>query len=364
MGRKRVKLVLDAIVTPAVVLKDRKKSRKPVASAHTDRPKSNGAYFKEEKPFEFYSTGCRLLDCCVSGNGKGWAENQVINLVGDKATGKSLLACEAAANYLSKYPNAKVWYRDVEARFDKGYVASLGIPVSRFDMNSSLFTVEDVFEDMQRKAVTAKRGLYVVDSLDALSDRSELGRAMDEGTYGANKAKKLSELFRRLHQKLSQCGISVIFISQIRDKIGVRFGERYSRAGGKSLDFYASQIVWLSVVKSLNRTVDGVERQVGELVRAKVKKCSVGPPFRTCDFPILFNYGVCDVSASVGWLQQVRATKEVGLDSKEVKRLSSLKSVASMDKEEYDYWRDILGKKVRRVWKRIEASFSINRHKY
>ena len=254
---------------------------KRVRLKHSD----GGMYFEPARSVDLVSSGCQLLDCCLGG---GWAE-RVVNLVGDKSTGKTLLACELAANYLRKYPKASVWYREVEAAFDEDYVAALGIPVKRFDRREDCLTVEDVFEELQQLIENGLHGLYVIDSLDALSDRAETKRDMNDGTYGAEKAKKLSQLFRRLIQGLAKAKIMVMVVSQVRDKIGVRFGDRHTRTGGRALDFYASQVVYLSQIKRLKRSVKGVDRPVGIEVRAQVKKNKVGPPFRECDFPILLD---------------------------------------------------------------------------
>ena len=189
------------------------------------KPKPN-AYYEQEAQVGFYSSGCTGLDCCLSRDGKGWVE-KIVNIVGDRSSGKSLLACEAAANYLKKYPDAHVWYRDVEAAFDWDYIESLGIPISQFDRAGDAFCVEDVFDELTGLIKKKERGLYVVDSLDALTDRAEVERDIDKATYGTQKAAKMSQMFRRLNRGLSKCEISVIFISQVRDKIGVTFGERH-----------------------------------------------------------------------------------------------------------------------------------------
>src|ERR1019366_4415396 len=101
------------------------------------------------------------------------------------------------------------------------------------------------------KTKPGQPGLYILDSLDALSDRAELERKIDEPSFGAGKAKQMSQLFRRLIRKINKTDVAVIIISQIRDNIGVRFGDKTTRSGGHALDFYASQVLKLAHLKNI-----------------------------------------------------------------------------------------------------------------
>ena len=260
---------------------------------------SGGLYFSSEKKnYQFISSGCTVLDCVLGG---GWPLGRIVNVVGDRSTGKTLLAMEAIANFFPKYDNGWVRYVEAESAFDEDYASALGIPMSRVESKNDLDTVEAVFEDLDSISYE-EPGLYIVDCLDALSDKAEMDRGIGEGSYGAAKAKKLSELFRRLVRKLAQKNIFVMIISQVRDNIGATFGEKHSRSGGKALDFYASQILWLAHIKTLKRTINKVERPTGITVRARCKKNKIGLPFRQCDFDIRFGYGIDDIGASTEFL--------------------------------------------------------------
>ena len=112
------------------------------------------------------------------------------------------------------------------------------------------------------------------------------------------KQKKLGELFRRLTQKINKKNMLLVIVSQIRDAIGVTFGETKRRSGGKALDFYAYQIVWL-YNKGLAKDGDittGIE------IKANVKKNRVWKPFRIANFNILFEYGIDDLGSMVDYL--------------------------------------------------------------
>lgn len=265
-----------------------------------------GLYFSSpKKGLDFIPTGCVVLDCVLGG---GWPLGRIVNVVGDKSTGKTLLAMEAIANFFLKYDNGRSWYNEAEAAFDVDYAKALGIPMERVEKLESYDTVEAVVEHLEGVLERIKGpGLYILDSLDALSDEAEMGRGIRDSSYGASKAKKMSELFRRLVRKVKQKQICVMIISQVRDNIGVTFGEKHGRSGGKALDFYASQVLWLAHIKTLKQKRATVERPIGILIRAKCKKNKVGLPFRECQFNIRFGYGVEDTEASEEFLREIGA---------------------------------------------------------
>jgi recombination protein RecA len=287
------------------------------------------------------------------------------NIVGDKSTGKTLLAIEAAANFAKKYPGHPIWYREIEAAFDRDYAGQLGLPLHAVDFGppEGFFTVEDVFEDMNRQiAAKPAAGLYIVDSWDALSDRAELENPIDKGSFGAAKAKKASELFRRLNQHMSDANITIMIISQLRDKIGVTFGERHSRSGGHALDFYASQVLWLAHLGQIKKTRRGVQRAIGVNIKARCKKNKVGLPFREAEFPIEFYFGVNDLEASVNWLKEVKGLGKAGLDEDKAKKL--IASAEEYSAEEYREYCKNLRRVVRSLWNDIDEGFLPKRRKY
>lgn len=332
-----------------------------------------GAYFTSDKEdLEFISTGCHLLNCVISGTGKGgWVLGRIANLVGDKSTGKTLLAIEACANFIRDYPEGKIYYREAEAAFDQAYAAALGMPVEDIDFgDEDFFTVEDMYEDMVRVLEELEKkgnppALYIVDSLDALSDRAEQARALDEGTYGANKPKQLSQMFRRLVQKIEKSRMCVIIISQVRDAIGVSFGDKHTRSGGRALDFYCSQIVWLNHMGMMKKTSGGVERVIGVSIRARCKKNKISLPQRECEFDIRFGYGVDDLAASLDWLVTVKKLDALGLEAADKKAAGKfLNQVEKLPDDDYFAKLDEVGAAVTDVWQEIERRFLPERRKY
>lgn len=325
------------------------------------------AYFPPLKSVTFLHSGCTLLDCVLGG---GWALGRVANIVGDKSTGKTLLAIEATANFARSFPKGKIWYREAEAAFDEEYAASLGLPTKRVDfgpegIGTQWNTIEDIFEDLDKELTALPDdvpGLYIIDSLDALSSRAELKRDVEKGTFGLEKQKMLGNLFRQLIRILGKKKVLVIFISQIRDKIGVTFGEKYTRSGGKSLDFYATHVLWLAHLERITRTVKGVKRATGVRVKAQCKKNKVGLPFRDCEFGLEFGYGILDVEASLDWLEEVKAVDRLNLEGAKLETwLEAYYLAAGTDRRVFE---DRARAAVLAAWQEVEGRFAPTRRKY
>lgn len=293
--------------------------RRPVAGApalaRRATSEASASYFasgSDKTNLQFVSSGCALMDEALGG---GYALGRVANVVGDKSSGKTLKAMEMLANFLLRYPKGWARYAEAEAAFDNDYAAALGIPVDRIIMNAKgapMATVEEWYEDLKGLLESKDGpGIYILDSLDALSDGAELDAEFDAASYGGTKPKQIGKLFRLLVAELEAKDVLLVIVSQLRDKLNVSYGETKTRSGGKALDYYASHIVWLREVEKLKRTISGVERVVGLGVEAYVKKNKVGLPFRKAQYPILFGYGIDDMTASAEWLLEVGREKRL-----------------------------------------------------
>jgi recombination protein RecA len=296
--------------------------------------------------------------------GGGWPFGRVVNIVGDKSVGKTLLAEEAMAIFQKKYAK-KPWYRETEAAFDPSYFTELGGDAEKVDFgpdgpDTHWQTIEAIIDDLRRildefdaeviakaKALRERNkrnksytmtvatadalktmlpGIYFVDSLDALSSESEIIRAVKKrraneagreeqgGTYNLEKQKLLGELFRTEVKRLKRAKICLVFISQIRDRIGpmVR-GKKYTRTGGKALDFYASLVIYLQHMKKINETIKGQTRATAIRVKAMCEKNKITKPFRDCEFELRFGYGMDDEWASLDYLKSVGKLGKMGL---------------------------------------------------
>lgn len=323
----------------------------------------NGLYFGP-KNIQFVNTGCTLLNLAVSelADKGGWPLGRVVNIVGDKSTGKTLLAEEAMANFLQAYPKGKVYYRESEAAFDVSYAKALGLNTDKVDFgpddeDSIWATIEDVFEDLdqiltQREKKNDKNPcLYIIDSLDALSSVNEVGRDIRQGSYNLNKQKMLGELFRTLIRRIRKANMCLVFISQTRERIGVMIrGDKYTRAGGKALDFYASLVIYLSEIGKMMKTSGGVKRVTGIRIKFKCQKNKIVTPHATGVFTIRFRYGIDDELSSLEYLEEVKKLKAAGFEK------------IPEDLSEVDAAK--LRQDVAKVWMEIEQRFAPAKGKY
>lgn len=316
-------------------------------------------------PNRFFSSGCGLLNRVLGG---GYVVGRMENIIGDKSTGKTLLWIEAAANFKRKFPNGKIRVAESEDAFDLGYARSQGLPKDGVEfLSPKPDTIEEVYEDIVEFCSSVKKsdgGMYVVDSWDALSDKAEMEAKIDKASYGTGKARQASRMFRKLTRLLGKKNVTLFIISQIRDNIGVMFGEKHTRAGGRALDFYATHCLWLAQTKKVKVKKKSVERVIGISIRANCKKNKVCAPFRTCDFPIIFYYGVDDLAAGANWLVEVKRGREIGIDNTFKAATEFISKSNKLDDDEYNAERDRVNKVVRRVWEEVENLFAPTRRKY
>ena len=321
-----------------------------------------GSYFlAPSSSFTFIHSGATILDCVLGG---GWPLARVSNIIGDRSTGKTLLAIEAMANFAKAFPKCKARFAETEAAFDDEYAEALGIPMNRVERpRHPLNTVEEFHDDvLEYIDGTKSAGLYILDSLDALSDATELDQAIDKPSMGMGKAKKMSQTFRRVIRKLEQSNCHLMVISQTRQRINVAFGRQYTRSGGSALDFYASQILYLAHTGEIKHTIKKVKRSVGVNIRVKCTKNKVGLPFRSCSFPVLFGYGIEDVCASIDWLMENHQSGRTDLTQKELKSIRKDAEHSRLDN--IDDIREELTKHIIGGWREVESSFLPQKRKY
>lgn len=315
-----------------------------------------GAYFADQKaPVDFISSGCALLDCTLGG---GWPLTRISNVVGDESTGKTLLCIEAMANFNRQFPNGLMFYREAESAFDEKYAAALGMPVDKVDFSDpeTFGTVEswhdDLMESISKCQSKGVPGFYAVDSVDGLTVKTEQKEKFDAATYGTEKAKLIGKLLRLTKKPLSDANMHLMLVSQTRDKIGAMFPTK-TRAGGRSLDFYCSQIIWLSHADDIVRQVRGVRRVTGIHIRGNCKKNKIALPYRRCEFTINFGHGIDSLDSSIEWLEESGYWDEVF----DVKKPTLKTRLSKMTNKEY--WEETarVDIEVKRIWREIEEGF-------
>lgn len=314
---------------------------------------------------EFISTGCTVLDEALGG---GIAARRVTNVIGDSSTGKTLLATELSANFCAKYPDGEVRYAEAEQAFDDEYAEALGIDLSRVERNAEgtiVGTVEEWHADLERfiKRMKGRPGLYILDSLDAISDDDEIKADFGEASFGGKKPKLISQLFRRMVEPMYTANITLIIVSQTRDKIGVSFGPTKTRSGGRALEFYSSQVVWLAHIGKIDKTIRGIKRVVGHDVRAKVSKNKCGLAHRVVDYSVLYGYGMDDIMSGLEWLKDhaPKALEELGMSVSGYKVSgAAIRNNAERSRE----FRPLLRKVIRREWSALENEFLPKVRKY
>lgn len=322
---------------------------------------SGGLYFaRPNKTRKFISTGAKILDLILGG---GWARGRIGNIYGDSSTGKTLFMIEACRNFADTVPKGRIRYREFEDAFDEPYAQAIGLPSDRVDFgDGSIETVEDMFEDLEAVATKAKYPeLYIVDSLDALAHRAELNRKVGQASYGGEKAKVMSQMFRNLVRLLGEKDVTLLIVSQLRDTFA-RFGKTKKPGGGKALTYYSSQRMALIQTGVMKRTIRGIERPVGITVKAQVEKNKISLPYREAEFNIRFGFGIDDAAACVKWLETTGYLGDVELDKKQVG--SFLKKLDTMSRQDYNAELKDMREACERRWYEVEEGFLPRRSKY
>ncbi len=248
------------------------------------------------------STGSLGLDLALGVGGV--PRGRVVEIYGPESSGKTTLTMHCIAE--AQRAGGLAAFIDAEHAFDKGYAEKLGIDTSQL-LISQPDNGEQALEIAEQLIASGAIDIVVIDSVAALVPKAELEGDMGDSKMGLQ-ARLMSQALRKLTGVINRTGCCVIFINQLREKIGVMFGSPETTTGGNALKFYAS--VRLDI-RRIGQIKDG-DRVIGNRTRVKVVKNKVAPPFRVVEFDIMYGEGISKAGEVLDLAVEMEVVKKAG----------------------------------------------------
>lgn len=280
---------------------------------------------KPKEDIDVISTGSLGLDIALGVN--GLPKGRIVEIYGPESSGKTTLAIHIMAE--AQKAGGKCAFIDAEHAFDAEYATNLGVDVENLLISQPDYG-EQALEVAEKLISSGGISICVIDSVAALTPKKEIEGEMGDSTMGLQ-ARMMSQALRKLVATTKRNNVLLIFINQLRDKIGVMFGSPETTTGGNGLKFYAS--VRLDVRRSLtaeNAVMDGKEK-VGNLTTVKVIKNKVSPPFKKAEFNIIYGQGIDKITELINIASNVLPATEFKKWGKQI----------TVDGEKYDI--DVFG---------------------
>jgi recombination protein RecA len=335
---------------------------------------------KDLNPEDFVSTGSTLLNLALTDRkDSGFRKGRMVNLVGDSSAGKSFLALTvlAEAAQSPEFDEYRLIYDDAENALCFDMVKLFGKKASkRIDTTIKSDTVQKWKKNMIRLVEDGRPFIYVLDSFDSLTSTEALDRAIkaaksdgDEGgSYKTEKPRIGSETASMIIEPIAETGSILIIVSQTRDNIGVTFGEKKTRSGGKWLQFYSTHVPWMAILERERHevSVNGkkVKRVTGVHTRIRCKKNKVTGKERECEISISYDYGIDDIYSNIKFLVEAGTwSSKSGFIVPEGIADEKMRSDDLRQYIEDNNLEEELADLVEETWKKIEAAFTAKERK-
>ncbi len=262
---------------------------------------------------DFISTGSSMLDLAISNRPDGGiAVGRITEINGLESSGKSLLGAHILAETQKK--GGVAVYIDTETSVSQEFMEVIGIDMSKM-LYLHLETVEDIFEAIVEIVTKVRESdkdrlvTIMVDSLAAATTKVELEADFDKDGWATAKAIIISKAMRKITQMIGRQKVALVFTNQLRQKLGVMFGDPWTTSGGKALPFHASTRIRL---KNMGQIKDTAKNVLGMKCRAQIVKNRLGPPLRHADYDMYFDRGIDNYGAWLTVLKEHKLVKSGG----------------------------------------------------